>query len=203
MAFFEKRFPEGISEGAIGGPVWMTEVAMTRSAGSRSTNQVRAMPKHRYDVSHALKKGASREVLKSFFYVVAGRADGFRFKDWNDYEVTTGISSMTPISGSTYQMNRVYTAFTRSFVRKIQKPVTGTCTFYRTRSAVTSVITPTVDYTTGIATISGHVGGDTYTWAGQFDVPVAFVSDEAMFRIIATGEMKSAWGQIAVEEIPL
>ena len=31
-----------------------------------------------------------------------------------------------------------------------------------------------IDTATGIATISGHVSGDTYNWAGEFDVPVTF-----------------------------
>lgn len=202
MAFFEQRFPEGISEGAMGGPVWSTGVGMVQS-GRRVTNRNWSMPLHRYDVSHALKKGSSRETLKAFFYVTAGRADGFRYKDWNDYEVTQSTGSLSLISGSDYQMNRVYTAFARTFTRTIQKPVTGTVTVYRTRAAVTSVISPTINYTTGIVTVSGHVGGDTYSWAGQFDVPVAFANDEAMFRVIATGEMKSAWPQIALEEIRL
>ena len=29
-----------------------------------------------------------------------------------------------------------------------------------------------------VATISGHTSGDTYSWTGEFDVPVTFTDDE-------------------------
>jgi hypothetical protein len=35
-----------------------------------------------------------------------------------------------------------------------------------------------VDYTTGIVALSSHIGGDTYTAEGEFDIPVTFVGDE-------------------------
>ncbi len=200
MAFFDKRFPESISEGATGGPMWSTSVATTIS-GIRSTNRNWSMPLHRYDVAHALKRSDRLELLKSFFYVVGGRADSFRYKDWLDFTATQENSSLTLISGSDYQLNRVYTAYTRTFTRQITKPVSATVIVYRTRAAVTSVATATIDYTTGIATISGHAGGDTYTWEGQFDVPCSFVSDQAQFRLIAAGEIRAAWPQIAIEEV--
>jgi hypothetical protein len=57
---------------------------------------------------------------------------------------------------------------------------------------VTSTITPTIDYTTGQATVTGHVAGDTYTWTGQFDVPVAFVNDSMEAQIINKGRDGSA-----------
>jgi hypothetical protein len=46
------------------------------------------------------------------------------------------------------------------------------------RASVQSTITPTVDYTTGVITVSGHAGGDTYQWAGQFMVPVRYTVDK-------------------------
>lgn len=65
------------------------------------------------------------------------------------------------------------------YLRSIKKPCASPAsTVYRTRSGSTTLISATVDTTTGIATISGHVVGDTYTWAGEFDVPVTFVDDE-------------------------
>jgi hypothetical protein len=42
-----------------------------------------------------------------------------------------------------------------------------------------------IDTATGIATISGHVSGDTYNWAGEFDVPVTF-SDDAWVQQLET-----------------
>jgi hypothetical protein len=66
-------------------------------------------------------------------------------------------------------------------------------------------ISPSIDYTTGIVTISGHTGGDTYTWAGDFDVPVAF-ADDAMDDIELTGMAGAEFlgvSSINLEEIRL
>lgn len=201
MSFFEQLFPEGVSEGAMGGPIWSTEVGSVRS-GHRFTNRNYSMPLHRYDVSHALRQGDKLELLTAWVYVVGGKADGFRYKDHRDFRATQDTGTLTLISGSNYQLNRTYTAFDRVFTRKIKKPVTGKVSVYRTRAMVTSLILPTIDYTTGIVTVSGHVGGDTYSWSGEFHVPVAFESDEAMFRLVATaGRTMAALPQINLKEI--
>jgi hypothetical protein len=65
------------------------------------------------------------------------------------------------------------------------------------------VASATVDTTTGLATIAGHVNGDTYTWVGEFDVPVAFADDNMEAEIIDNGgdEYLVAWRSIVVEEV--
>lgn len=203
MAFFEQQLSPRITNGARGGPQWSTTVA--RSAGGRrSTNRNWAYPLHRYDVSQGLRTVADFEELRAFFYLVAGQADGFRFKDWTDYRCTQANSRCTLISGSQYQLQRVYALGGREFLRRIQKPVAGTVTVYRTRSGATSAAVATVDATTGIATISGHLAGDTYTWAGEFDVPVAFTADVADIEAIrGQGQLYASWAGISVEEIRL
>jgi hypothetical protein len=50
------------------------------------------------------------------------------------------------------------------------------------------------------------VGGDTYTWAGEFDVPVCFTSDQMEAQIASrhpSGEYLVNWPSIELEEIRL
>lgn len=208
MSFFEERLPERYSFGAKGGPAFSTEVNKTQG-GQRFANKNWTYPLNRYDVSSSIKTQADFEVFRSFFYVVSGQFDGFRFKDWSDYQSGAGEVHPIPqplslITGSVYQLNVTYTRGARTFTRPIFKPVSA-IVVYRTRSAVTSVISPSIDYTTGQVTVSGHVAGDTYTWSGEFDVPVAFTSDVMEIEIAnkSDGQFAMTWPTIQVEEIRL
>jgi uncharacterized protein (TIGR02217 family) len=131
------------------------------------------------DVSHGVRSAADYQTLLDFFYVVMfGAYSGFRVKDWRDYQATQANSMLTFITGSTWQLQRKHTAGAVSYLRNITKPVSATVVVKRTRSGVVSTASASIAYDTGIATIAGHAGGDTYTWEGEFDIPMTFVSDE-------------------------
>lgn len=203
MAFFEQRFPERISRNALGGPRFFNSKAYTVS-GQRNTNRNATYPLHQYTIDHPVKAAEDFEALRAFFYVVGGDADAFRFKDWSDHRATQANSSATLLTGSTYQLNRLYTFGSRTFVRPIYKPVNdGALKLWRTRSAVVSEATVTPDYTTGQVDVLGHVSGDTYTWSGTFDVPVAFKDPAAMWRLLGTPNLLTDWTGIELEEVRL
>jgi uncharacterized protein (TIGR02217 family) len=202
MSFFEQRLPERFSFGAKGGPAFSTEVVKT-AGGQRYANKNWTMPLHMYDVSANVKTQTDFESIRAFFYNVSGQFDGFRFKDWADYQATS--QPLTAIvTGSTYQMTRAYIFGTRTFSRPIYKPNAG-ASFTRTRSGVTSSISPSYSTTTGVVTVTGHVAGDTYAWSGEFDVPVAFTSDlcEASIDDKSAGQFVISWPDIQVQEIRL
>ena len=134
------------------------------------------------------------------------RTHGFRFKDWADYVCNTSESLMieTEPSSGQYQMYKVYeAAIGFSEIRKISKPVTGTVQVFRTRDSVTTDITgaSSINYTTGVVTITGHVSGDVYTWSGEFDVPCRFDTDRMPISIPEFGAY--SWGQIPIKELLL
>lgn len=208
MAFFEQQFDPRLSFGARGGPVWSTTIARGR-AGHRSVNQNWSAPLHRYNVAHAVKTNADFEAVRAFFYVVAGAFDGFRFKDWSDFEATRDNTALALVSGTTWQMQRKYVVGSRTYLRTISKPCASPApVIWRLRSGAWSTVTPTgspspIDYVNGRVGISGHAGGDTYAWVGQFDVPVAFTSDTMEAEIVDTGdgEYLMRWPQVEVEEV--
>lgn len=199
MAFYEQLFPPRISAYMEGEPRFLADQAYSQS-GQRYFNLYDPDPVREYTIAHPVRNGADFEELRAFFHVVRG-LDPFLFKDWSDYLATTSNTSLTLISGSTYQMNRLYVAPSRTSVRPIYKPVSGALIF-RTRSAVTTDITGTssVSTTTGQVTVSGHVDGDTYTWSGMFYVPVYFSEPKALFRVIGGSSMLTEWPEITLRE---
>lgn len=201
MAFFEEQFPPHISALAEGGPEFFNEKAYVQ--GRRVVNQLQPLPLGRWTIKQPARSGDDFEQLRAFFWVVGGDRDGFRFKDWTDCVAHHANTSCSLITGSTYQLNRLYRYGTRTFTRPIQKPVAGSVVVYRTRSGVVTQATATVDSTTGIATISGHASGDTYTWEGQYDVSVAFVDPRAVWRVLGSSAMITEWDGIELEEIRL
>lgn len=189
MAFLEQRLSQRIERGASGGPVNRGR-QMVRTVAGR-LRQVFSWPEplHTYTVSHGLRDQAQLEELRSLWYVVNFTPyEGFRFRDWGDYRATQANSRCTLITGDTYQLQRVYTFAGVEFIRQVQKPVAG-ATVYRTRSAVVTAASASIDTATGVATVSDHMAGDTYTWVGEFDVPVTFSDDSWVQQIeTMTGE---------------
>lgn len=207
MAFYEGRFPEDVSAGMTTRPKVQTVKAKSNN-GRRWVNRTSLYPLHEFTMNQPVLGGEEFEELRSFWWCVEGDFDGFRVKDWSDYRATLTTSSLTLVTGTTWQLNRVYTSGSgptlRTKVRRIQKPVAG-AHVYRTRSGVTTDITATdltsLDATTGLAVIANHVNGDTYAWVGEFDVPCAFVDPAAVFRLIGGPTMLTEWTGIVLEEI--
>lgn len=204
MAFLEQRISTEILRGSRGGPRQRREKSYVQS-GRMKQDFAWSRPLHTYDISYGIKTQEDFEEVRSLFYLVMFTPyDGFRARDWNDYQCTQANSSLTFISGSTWQMCRKYTHVATSYLRPVFK-IAGTPVVYRTRASVVTVASATVDATTGIATISGHVGGDTYTWEGEFDVPVTF-QDDTMDQIELDGNWNAvlqALPSIKLEEIRL
>jgi uncharacterized protein (TIGR02217 family) len=204
MSFLEGRLDTKITAGATGGPT-QPQRAKVYTGRRLKQNFSALMPIHRYEVSHGVRSRAQYQTVLDLFYVVMFTPyDGFRFKDWGDYQLTQTNSQLTLVSGSNYQINRVHTFGAVSFLRPIYKPVDGTIVVKRNRGGTISTATATVAPTTGIAAITGHQSGDTYTCEGEFDVPVTFTSDEwtASWEV-HTQNLHMMSGTVAVEEIVL
>lgn len=205
MAFFEQRLPDKFSFGAKGGPVFSTTAKKTQG-GQRYANRNWLYPIQAYDISNAIRNETDFQELRAFFYVVGGQGDGFRFRAPDDFKASIAEGQMSLIGGSVYQLLKAYVAGSRTFLRPIYKPASDfPLTAYRTRSSVQSVISPTIDYSTGQVTVSGHVSGDTYQWAGPFDIPVAFTNDKMDVELTARngGGLLLTWPDVTVEEFRL
>ncbi len=193
MAFLETpRFPDDIAFGAIAGPSYSTNVVVV-SSGVESRNRNWTQQRNEYDVSAGVRTKAHMDSIIAHFHVVGGSADGFRFKDWTDYQ-DGGGGIVTLISGDDYQMYKRYTRGSSTKDRKITKPITS-------EISISGGGTYSIDYATGIITrVSGAVPTG---WTGTFDVPVRFVEDKMKIEITnrSGNDLLLAWNSILVIEI--
>lgn len=187
MAFIDTRFPIDISYGATGGVGYKTDI-VEMASGIEQRNSVWSQGKGVWDVSHGVKTQTQLDVLIAFFRNMKGKANGFRFKDWSDFSVTTGQGIFTSIDATHFQMYRRYTVAGNNSDRKITKPVSGTI-------IITGGAGVTLDYLTGIVTVTS---GTPTAWTGEFDVPCRFDTDQMKVNLTAFNIY--TWGNIPVVE---
>lgn len=188
MPFIESpRFPETISYHSTGGPVWKTQVVQTAS-GREQRSQTWSESLRRWDALNGARSDADLDQLQAWFLVSAGMANGFRWKDWKDYQApsanSTGIVNTTGLGNGTAsgQLYKRYTVGTSTHARKITKPVAGSIKVYKNGVLLatgTGSGQCTVNSTTGVVTFYGTAPSisDTLSWTGEFDVPVRFDTD--------------------------
>lgn len=185
------RFPEAISKGAKGGPCFSTEVVVLNS-GRKRKNIVWPDPIRKYDVSHGVKSQAEFEEILSFFLIVKGMGNEFRFKDWSD--CTADISNGLIISG---RLCKRYSIGGLSYDREIAKPVEGTVRIYLDGELLHESDYQ-LDHSTGI--LSGMENPEGFlSWEGEYDVPAAFSTD-IMQAVIESPGIYS-WEGILIEEV--
>lgn len=163
MSFLESpRFPEDISYDSSGGPAYETTVVVMKS-GFEQRNQVWEYPRCRYNVALGVKTIDRLYQLIEFFHAVAGRAYGFRYKDWSDYkscavDKTPTYTDQTIGTGDgvtvDFQLKKVYQVGTLQRNRVIKKPVSGTVSV-----SISDVedLRWTVDTKTGLITFSADL----------------------------------------------
>lgn len=140
MAFIESpRFPEAISQGARRARKWSTTVVEVAS-GREQRNRNWTYPRYTYEVAHNVRTAADAALINAFLEAIAGRADGFRFRDHADATATqangllgAGIGAGVP----GYQLIKRYSYGAISRDRPITKPVSGSVAVYRNAAPVT------------------------------------------------------------------
>ncbi len=207
MAFLETRLSVRISYGAQGGPGFATDVVAVRS-GYESRNANWSQTRHRYEIGLTVRKKTEFDLIRNHFMAVRGKLDGFRFKDWADYQITTANGYLIGLHGTTQvgtagvgygtptaQLAKLYSTGANSYLRDIRKPVIGTLALYRGGVLVTAGVGVgqyAIDTTTGLVTIvadqtrsiSSHTVGATHV----FTLASAFSPNLAVGgRIYVTG----------------
>lgn len=195
MSFKDIRLDPLISRGAIGGPGFLTNIVITNS-GNEFREQVWSLQRGSWDIAYAARKEAVFQPLKSFFLVVGGRANSFRFKDWLDFKVTSLQGVFTEITPTTFQFWKRYTFGSYTYDRKITKLVaTPTIDTGTSGGSVASV-----SLTTGVVTMAS---GEPTAWAGEFDCHVRFDTDVMKAETIdgPPGARIVGWSSIPIIEL--
>jgi uncharacterized protein (TIGR02217 family) len=136
-----------------------------------------------YDALHGIKTHEDMDAIRAFFYARQGRAYGFRFKDWGDFEISQQSIGTTDTSTTDFQIFKRYTSGSVNYDRDITKPVEGTVEVWVNSVSIEEGVGGSnfqVDTTTGIITLGSTLAattGQTVEVDCQFDVPVRFDTD--------------------------
>lgn len=196
-AFVEVRLPVDISYGSSGGPEYSTDITITHGGfEQRNINWEEA--RARYNVAHGVKTRAQLEELIAFFRARKGRAYGFRFKDWTDYQ---GISEVVGVGDgvtTAFQLIKLYLSADTMEERIITKPVAGTVMIYKDMVRQTTGFE--VDNATGVVMFTAPPASGVVIAADfEFDVPVRFDTDRLSASIDSYGS--HSWLDIPLVEV--
>ncbi len=184
QGFHDILFPLNIALSSTAGPEFSTDVTET-AGGWEKRNQNWAGARLRFNVASGVKTRADYEAVLAFFYGRAGRANGFRFRDWSDNG--SGDVDATPAhddqvigigdgANQFFQLVKSYMSGPVTYVRRISRPVAGTVLV-----GLGGVNQPsgwTVDTTTGLITFAVPPAAGIAVSAGyRFDVPARFDID--------------------------
>ncbi|WP_018935648.1 MULTISPECIES: DUF2460 domain-containing protein [unclassified Thioalkalivibrio] len=188
-SFHDIRLPERIERGAVGGPKFLTNV-VTMASGHEQRNVEWSQERPEYDISYGLQDAEDIQSVLAFFRARMGRAYGFRFKDWGDFQAKDQHLGTLRYDSTEFQLVKRYGD--PAYTRRITRPVEGTVTVYADGQALPDGDV-SVDHSTGEVTISGDSvppepeEGEPpeekeLTATFEFDVPVRFAEDamEAM-----------------------
>jgi uncharacterized protein (TIGR02217 family) len=189
--FANVRFETGyIIYGTDGGPTYSTDIVVVNSgAEKRNQNWEYALGNWNFG-DRKLSESELTDII-NFFHARAGMAQGFLFKDWGDYKVTTENGTLGALGvgdgTATYQLTKHYLSGGITNSRLIRKPVQGTFKGYKNGTLLTfgsSAGNISLDYTTGVVTFVAPypTSGDTLTFSCEFDVPVRFDTDSLKYR---------------------
>lgn len=216
-SFVEVQFDLEIASAAKGGPMFNTTV-LTLASGSESRNINWSRERPMWDISPGIRTVEDFRYYQKFFFARRGKAVGFRFPDplddrcpfWND---TPGDADSLPVLfttdgvTTTFQLTKTYTDAGGTFTRIIKKPRSGTLVLYDSHSPLTVLtagVNYTVDYTTGIVTLTGALPtSSNHEIIGhyEFDIPVRFDTDQLNASVNA-GEVV-VWDSIPVVGLKL
>jgi uncharacterized protein (TIGR02217 family) len=199
VSFVEIQFPADISYGSSGGPTFSTDVIEAFS-GFEQRNINWSAARARYNVAHGVKTQSQLDELIAFFRARQGKAIGFRFKDWADYQAVAQNIGTGNGSQTVFQLTKKYTSSV-TVTRVIKKPVNN-ATLKVYLNAVLQSSGYTVNYATGEITFTTAPGsGVAVTADFEFDVPVRFDTDQLDAAIDDFGTR--SWSDIPLVEVRL
>lgn len=206
--FVEERLELGYDYGCVGGPQFKTDIVVN-GAENEQRNLNWWFPLGKWQLGERMLLDSDIEgikeveYLRSFHAARSGSKQGFRFKDWADYQVV-GVELGTGDGITTqWQLKKLYTAGIEQFYRAITKPVEGTVRIYLDGNEITYHL---INHETGLISFAAPVNsGVVITADFEFDVPVSFEKDDIEWTLEAvrleTGETLHRLGSVMVEEM--
>ncbi len=186
MSFDEIQLPLRIGFGSSGGPNFSTEIIVIDS-GYERRNQNWSQARRSFDARAGVRSATDAATLLAFFHARAGRARGFRVRDWSDFtSASDNVSNPTftdqiigtgDDSTTVFQLVKNYASGGVSHKRIITKPVGGTLSVGLNGALLSTGYS--VDTTNGLVTFaSAPASGISISAGFVFDVPVRFDTDQ-------------------------
>lgn len=182
MNFAETRLELGIDYGTVGGPRFSTSIIVDGSgAEQRNANWTQSLG--RWQLGERSLSQDELDYFLDFHAARKGAAEGFRFRDWADYQGKSQPLGTGDGTKTQFQLVKKYTIGAYSAIRPVLKPIGGTVKVYSNGIPQDTV---SVDVATGIVTFQAAPSlGAALTADFEFDVPVRFEQDKVDFRFDA------------------
>lgn len=176
MSFHDDiRLPVDIDRHPTGGPQFNTTILKLFSGKERrNKNWQRSLGT--WTIAYGETEKSNLIDIINTFYAVNGQADGFRLKDWSDFQIgdTLGGDTSTKQAIGTgdginniFQIYKSYSMGSTTFLRIITRPVVGTLRVFIGSSEKIISVDWTVDFTTGLITFLATAAVGTLTLTGQ------------------------------------
>ncbi|MBD2694436.1 DUF2460 domain-containing protein [Anabaena catenula] len=173
MSFNETRLNLGFDFGTVGGASFSTTV-LTTGGGYEQRNSNWDEPRGRWQIGDRLYNREELDYIIRFHRAHRGKAVGFRFRDWANYQAENELIGVGDGVTTQFQLKKTYTVGSQSTVQTIKKPVVGSV--YLTVAGEPIVSGFSVDYTTGLCTFTAPPTGNINA-TFDFDIPVRFEQD--------------------------
>jgi len=179
-------FPTDISNGSVGGPMFMTFVQGIQSGHEQ---RIPGWPyaRHFYEVQYGVKTPALGYIVIKFFHSMLGKTFGFKYLDPMDHkscDITDTISATdqtliaSAVGGETsVPLIKAYDTAGQITYRPITKPINGTVIVEINSVPQTEGVGFTMNYITGVMSFSALTATDTVTAGFHFHVPCRFDID--------------------------
>lgn len=201
MNFHDVRFPTGQDYGSSGGPTFSTSVVRTESGVDHPVSRWND-PRHEFNAQEDVRSYEDLAAIRAFYIARKGPANGFRYKDWQDYHSHPTSPGHTGAPGmqdqllgtgdgvdTTFQLIKTYASGPTTYTRAITKPVSGTVRAWVNGAPFVEGVDYTVSYSTGVITFAtAPAAGHAVHASFEYDVPVRFVNDRQMFRMNSFGD---------------
>jgi uncharacterized protein (TIGR02217 family) len=188
LSFSEEKLELGYDYGAVGGMSFDIEIIKMADDSIEQRNAQTLLPLGRWQLGDRLIAESSADLLNEVTYLRQfhldrlGSFQGFRFRDWSDFEgldqsIGTGDGIKTD-----FQLRKVYIISGSSAYRPIQKPVVGSVSIFVDEILETQ--NWVINHSTGVISRNTPAPNGSLIRADfEFDVPVWFDSDQIGFNL--------------------
>jgi len=194
MSFHEILFPVDIALNSEGGPTRKTDIVALVS-GHEQRNSPHAASRRAFNAGYGVKSISDIEDVIAFFEARQGRLYGFRFRDPFDFKsckiaATPAADDQLLGTGdgveTQFQLTKRYDSGGASYVRMINKPVSGSVVVAVAGAQQIEGPDFSVDETAGLVTLSAAPAAGAAVTAGfLFDTAVRFDTDELRINLAA------------------